>query len=145
MDAYDIRRELRIQQGLMTVILTDMDQLTQAIDQENHGDIRQTQIDALKALARRMLAVFNRLGELNKAVKALSVPANFFNALDHAVESLPRDDIKALKGSIEDAMEIRHAVDATLAQAVVNAMRACQGWLTMMRNMFTFSQHLNII
>lgn len=144
MDAYDIRRELRAQLALLGIIVNDLDQLTQDIDREDPGDIRQTHIDALRALARRMLAVFNRLGELNRAIKDLSVPANFFDKLDQLVGGMP-NAVKDFKGGIEEAMRMRHDVDAALAQAVVNAMRACQGWLNMMRTMFNLSQHLNII
>jgi len=144
MDSYDIRRELRAQLLLIANIVNDLDQLTAAIDQEDPGDIRQAHIDALKALARRMLAVFNRLGELNRALKALSVPANFFNNLNQLVSHMPQA-VKDFKGSIDDAMRARHDFDATLVQAVVNAMRDCQGWLNMMRTMFNLSQHLNII
>jgi hypothetical protein len=144
MDSYDIRRDLRVQLALMDTIGNDLDQLTQAINQEEPGDIRQAHIDALKALARRMLAVFNRLGELNRALKDLSVPANFFHRLDQLVSGMP-NAVKDIKGGIDDAMRMRHDFDATLVQAVVDAMRACQGWLNMMRTMFNLSQHLNII
>lgn len=92
MDSCDIRRELRAQLALMGIIVNDLDQLTQDIDREDPGDIRQTH-----------------------------------------------------KGGIDEAMRMRHDFDATLVQAVVNAMRACQGWLNMMRTMFNLSQHLNLI
>ena len=144
MDSYQIRRELRAQSVLIANIVNDLDQLTQDIDQEDPGDIRRAQIDALKALARRVLAVFNRLGELNRALKDLSVPANFFNNLNQLVSTMP-NAVKDFKGSIDDAMKARHDFDATLVQAVVNAMRQCQGLLNMMRTMFKLSENLNVI